>query len=303
MTVRVYRWDDASAPTLNGTAGSLIAVLDACLVTGYGTKTASGWTKPYTGTNLAAFLMPTGSNLHYLRVDDTTATSASWRGYEVMTDVNTGTGPFPTVAQMAALYLTKSSTADTTARQWVLVCNGPTVLLHVNHDNGATSTSGAVYVFGSLTSYKTGDTYSTFISGNSSTAYSSNNFYVGSSYASSAAIANHYVVRSYTQVGASIGVNKGIDSYKAGSTNLGSGSLVYPSPVDGGLYMSPIYIGEPSPTVCVRGILPGAWAALHPQPLAHLDTLSGSGALSGKTFLALRLYSASQVLFETSDTW
>ena len=29
MTVRVYRWDDASAPTLTGQFGSLITLLDA----------------------------------------------------------------------------------------------------------------------------------------------------------------------------------------------------------------------------------------------------------------------------------
>lgn len=42
MTVRVYRWDDASAPTLTGQLGSLITLLDAVLVNGYGSKTAAG---------------------------------------------------------------------------------------------------------------------------------------------------------------------------------------------------------------------------------------------------------------------
>lgn len=31
MTVRVYRWDDASAPTLTGQLGSFITLLDAVL--------------------------------------------------------------------------------------------------------------------------------------------------------------------------------------------------------------------------------------------------------------------------------
>ena len=38
MTVRVYRWDDASAPVLTGEVGKLAALLKACLVTGYGAK-------------------------------------------------------------------------------------------------------------------------------------------------------------------------------------------------------------------------------------------------------------------------
>lgn len=40
----VYRSTDASAPTLDGQKGSLITVLKACLVNGYGAKTAAGWT-------------------------------------------------------------------------------------------------------------------------------------------------------------------------------------------------------------------------------------------------------------------
>ncbi|WP_297486902.1 MULTISPECIES: hypothetical protein [Pseudomonadota] len=38
MTVTIYSSKDASAPALTGIAGSLVAVLDACLVNGYGTK-------------------------------------------------------------------------------------------------------------------------------------------------------------------------------------------------------------------------------------------------------------------------
>lgn len=44
MTIHRYRSDDASAPTLNGQAGSLIDVLKACLVDGYGAKAGAGWT-------------------------------------------------------------------------------------------------------------------------------------------------------------------------------------------------------------------------------------------------------------------
>ena len=40
----------SGAPTLSGTAGSLVAVLDFCLVT------TLGWTKPFSGTNLGGAL-------------------------------------------------------------------------------------------------------------------------------------------------------------------------------------------------------------------------------------------------------
>lgn len=43
------------APTLTGAIGSLIALLDFCLVT------ALGWTKAQSGTNLATYISPTGA--------------------------------------------------------------------------------------------------------------------------------------------------------------------------------------------------------------------------------------------------
>lgn len=52
--VTVYRWDDPGAPqitTTYGTANELKAVLDACLVTGYGSKASLGWTKVFDDAN------------------------------------------------------------------------------------------------------------------------------------------------------------------------------------------------------------------------------------------------------------
>ena len=91
MAVTVYRWDDPDAPVLsNPSAGSLIGVLDACLVDGYTGKTGAGWTKAFSGTNLAAYRQGAGS-MCYLRVDDGTGSfKVKMRGYESMTDIDTG---------------------------------------------------------------------------------------------------------------------------------------------------------------------------------------------------------------------
>jgi hypothetical protein len=45
MTVRLYSSLDVGAPVLNEASNTLVAVLDACLVNGYGAKASSGWTK------------------------------------------------------------------------------------------------------------------------------------------------------------------------------------------------------------------------------------------------------------------
>lgn len=114
MTVTIYRSSDASAPGLTGQAGSLIGVLDACLVNGYGAKAAAGWAKEFSGTNLAVYRAPSGNRLR-IRVNDTGTTVARVVGYETMTDVDTGVNPFPTAAQVSGgLYVRKSETADST---------------------------------------------------------------------------------------------------------------------------------------------------------------------------------------------
>lgn len=40
-SVKFYREDFPGAPVLNGVAGSLIALLDACLCTGFGLRSAT----------------------------------------------------------------------------------------------------------------------------------------------------------------------------------------------------------------------------------------------------------------------
>jgi len=66
---------------------------------------ALGWTRPYSGTNIGCYRQGgTSATKRFWRVRDNTITvdsNAYIRGYENMTAVSTGTGPFPTVAQVA----------------------------------------------------------------------------------------------------------------------------------------------------------------------------------------------------------
>ena len=90
MTVRVYQSTDTSAPVLTGVAGSLIALLDAVLVAGYGTQTAAGWTKPFNGINKGVY-KHAGSNGYFRFVDDASANAdASWTS---ATDMSPGPTP------------------------------------------------------------------------------------------------------------------------------------------------------------------------------------------------------------------
>ena len=125
MAVAVYQSTDPGAIQLDGQVGSLVAVLDSVLV-------AAGWSIAFTTTNIRAYRQPAtadGALRAYLRVNDAGpgvggGKEARIVGYETMSDVNTGTLPCPTVANMAnGLFVRKSATADATTRTWLIVAD------------------------------------------------------------------------------------------------------------------------------------------------------------------------------------
>ena len=296
MTVRFYQSTDASAPTIYGSVASgynLCNLLNAILVTGYGSLSAAGWTMPYTGTNKAAFLQA-GAGGQYLYVDDSAALYARVRGYETMSSISAGTGPYPTDAQISGGgYLHRSSTSDTTARPWFCIADSTFFCLAVNYDSTA-STGCSVLMFGDITSYKSSDAYHKLIlCGTTATATS---YTSADMTALATAATGHFMPRAYTQLGSAITLGKHTDSIKTG--------LSYPHPVDGGLYLGKIWIHEPTLGV-VRGELRGVWFPLCTpiRSLSHGDTFNGTGALSGKSFLFVNVYNAKALILETSNTW
>lgn len=167
MATTVYRSTDASAPTLNGTAGSLIAVLDACLVNGYGSKAAAGWAKSFSGTNKAVYRAPSGTRFYLRVLDDGSdgtngAKVATIRGYESMTDVDTGTEAFPTTGQMASgLWVGKSTVADSSSRPWMILADSKRVMAMTAPASGADGYTH--FIFGDLVGASAADAYAAMI--------------------------------------------------------------------------------------------------------------------------------------------
>lgn len=312
MAVTVYRWDDASAPALSATNGALISVLDACLVDGYGAKAAAGWSKAYSGTNKAAYRQGTGGNGHYLRIDNSTSnTYPRWRGYETMSDVDTGTGPFPTDAQVSGgLYGVTSSTNDGTARPWVLIADAKRFYLYAGYNDSTGTGLGStaykpLFFFGNILTLRPADAYHTLIVAHATAAATVNNF--GTISSTGAAIAGHYLARINDQTGTSLACSKASDQRAETHTALGTANVTYPDPVTGGILLAPVFVIEPSGYL-TRGILPGLWNPLHTLPGNPGDVFSGTttGGLNGKSFLLLDCASAStrgRAALETSDTW
>lgn len=300
MAVYTLTMNSASAPPVNGTAGSLIAVLDFCLVT------TMGWTKPFTGTNLAVYKQPAGSNGFYLSVDDTGGGNARVVGYETMTAVTTGTGPFPTTTQFAGGgYVYKSNAADTTARPWAFFSDGKIFHLFISYGSAATAFNltnlYSDFTFGDFKSYKVGDVFNTLLIANTSANASIPSMQnVSSDW--STVTSGHWCARSFTQTGTSVALAKYSDlGTLRNSSYIGAGTNAYPSPIDGGIIMSRVTVGESGQGR--RGTIPGIWAHGHVNTILQSgDTFNGAGDLAGRSFNYWGFQSGAAVM-ETTDTW
>lgn len=316
MTVRVYRSSDASAPALRGnTAGDLINVLDKCLVTGYGSQTAAGWTKPFAGTNVAVFRQGAGSNSMYLRVDDTSTAAGSRSarivGYEAMSDVNNGTPQsFPTSAQYSGgLYVFTKNTSSNAAnaREWIIVADEKLFYMYIDTypESPTQNYYNSFWGFGDINSYKTGDATHTMILGHpATTEYSSQSIFPAQTSVANART-SLYMARRFDQLGSPVQMGMHTDAPKMGGGDFCNGVLSYPHGPDGGLYVAPIWCHDPqSSPYNVRGVFPGLWSHCHPiSTLGHLDTFTGQGDLAGRTFIFIGGGSSSGVIVETSNTW
>ncbi len=167
-TTRIYRSTDTGAPVLTGQVGSLLNLLDKCLVDGYTGKTAAGWSRPYTGTNKTAYrnAVGAGGTGMYLRVVDANAGYATVQAYASMSDIDTGSDVAPATAQFASgLYWSKSVSSDTTARPWVVVADELTVWIMVQAGSPGTYVFDSFFGAGDIASELASDPWRYFVLG------------------------------------------------------------------------------------------------------------------------------------------
>ncbi len=371
MTVKIYQSTDADAPVLTGQAGTLVTVLDACLINGYSTRTISaltrsgsvatattsavhglpvggvipvrlliagadqaeyngehvvtaistnqytftvtgtpaspatgsitskrpglGWSKAFAGTNKAAYLIPAGGTQHYVQVlDDKTGSSqrsANLRAYEAMTNVDTGTGPFPTIAQQAApgLWVYKSSVQDGSTRPWAIIGDerGFWLLTYPFPGSGDTSPAFCSW-FGDTESYKAGDAYPDAIIAGTAEATTTG---IGGSTPSDAPFyqltsslttgtGGHFISRSHSQIGSAVAFAKLSDGLVTSA--IGNAGMAYPNPVDNGYHVSRLRFGYAS---VIRGVMPGVYQPLHNSALTTGDTVTDVDGLPGRVLL------------------
>lgn len=329
----IYRYTDANAPLLYGTSGSLITVLDACLVNGYGTKPGAGWTKPLANTGsyplapsiktLGCWQQGTGSALTLFINDGAPNPLASYReawatGWESISSLSssvtnscaTGSGMFPFLTQSLTtghVVIRKCTSADSSsARPWIVAADSSSMYLFVQTGDQASPWIYYSFAFGDIYSFESGsnDAYKCIIIGRTveNSNALGNDTLDQLTQPLSAVLGGHFIARSYSGVGISTLMSKHGDGAK-GNVGVIYGNLQYPNCVDLSIYLSPIWIVEPLSST-IRGQLRGLYQLCH--PIANFgDNAYFSGSLDGvgKTFLFLKQSANSGIyVIETSNT-
>lgn len=388
-TVKHFHSAMSGAPTLNGVAGSLIAVLDACLVDGFGLKTADsvvvsggiatanfstghsfepdvialfagatpaglngekrvlttstntvtfdatgisdqtatgtitaklapvGWEKPFFGTNLAVYRSQdvTGT-LMSLRVDDTGTTNARVVGYESMSDANTGTGPFPTSAQISGGgYWPKANAAGATARVWTVIADSRFVYVHTHAGTTNPGIAGPIHGAGDILALDNMPAYAAAIFASPSDISSGASGSATSiEWLPSSSAAGPYMMRNSTGLGGSAAATHCNESYPgvsagpSGSTN-GPSTPVYPNGANNALILTRKTLTEA--VGGLRGLLPGIYLTTQNchASFSRLEKVVGQGNLVGRKLLAVKCgganATASQgvVFFDITGPW
>lgn len=359
------------APVLSGTDGSLIAVLDACLVNGWGLLTAqsaavsggvctlnfstghafevdtvalvsgaavaeingeqrisvsgtnlvrfpvpgvadgpvggtitikiapAGWSKPFSGANKGAYrsLSPSATGA-YLRIDHAAPRYARMRAYSTMTDIDTGTDPTPTDAQMSGgLYVPGSNVADASARRWIIVASDRFVHI-MTAPNSTYPNDYALCCAGDFPSLKAGDAYRWVVVGDTSDTSSSSQ--PGNSNALNAHSSNAgaYIMRPYTQVGGAIQAYVYKPGFTFAAPSGNPSHPIGPNPINNAIEVCPtLFMEGNNPQGNRRGEIPGLYGIPHFLGAAFdsKDRLTPAIGLPGHTLMAVRYYGGQSV--------
>lgn len=255
-----------------------------------------GWATAFSDTNVRVYRSPNplGTRMFY-RLQDTGTTSNNantyMRGFESMTDANTGTGPFPTDAQTTGgaagkVYVEKGNNAANSA--WLVVGDDRTVFVLLNN-----SSSGAGYYgwsFGDFVSYKDGDQYNACIQNRGN----------GDLLAQGWTAGHVFCPRSHTQVGAGITLDHN------GPHVNGSGSDTYPSPVVDGFTLYPRVLLKESTIAAYRGQYRGLMHVAEKVtfPSGQFGVFSGLNGLAGRALVCRLTTSTGRVIaFALDEPW
>lgn len=322
MAVTVYSSSDTGAPVLTAQVGTLLAVLRACLVTGYGSKPPAGWSEPFTASaNIGVFRQgpKTGRQQFYLRVQDNVGNRAFLSLWESMTSLNGGTNGVPVTGQpVPTAWKSAAWGGDATPRPWMMVADHRTFYLWVvPHSDGRRVLSCWA---GDIYSLVESDQYGVAVAGlmDRDPPEASDAWHLRSLTLSTTINRSDntivYLARdqSWLAVSQQVGLHANpaqLLNEAPGGPNLRQGT----NPADGKIWVSPIWVHE-APTMSIRGRLRGLLApSVAAGALSDLSEIPGSGPTAGRTYMWVRFNTAARMdymvlqlgalLVEISDTW
>lgn len=297
VTATTFSYTVANSPTTPAT-GTIV----------YKTPGA-GWTIAYTATNKRSYYMGSGALARkYFRVHDNAtgtagAKEALIRGFHTMTDVDSGTAPFPTAAQSALTdnshIIRKSNTATSTVRAWDVWADDRTFILLIANGDVA-STYSSTYA-GEFLTMASGDTTCAILIAkyveNTATFAFDPSFatnYTSNIVNGAVTQAGHNKYTCGDLFGANASTGCGLvpfpfQSAESGvSTQQANGIIPYPNPLDGGLYLYQplLYRNSGASTPVPFGYLRGVYIPMHlASSFTDGDTFAGTGDYSGKSFM------------------
>lgn len=204
------------------------------------------WERVFSDTGKAVFRSKVegpGSTRFYYRVADTASGSGPriFRGFEGMTDVDTGIGSFPSVAQETGNGIVIDRANSSSALAWVAVCDKRTCYLFLSYNQANANLYGMH--FGDISPLGSSDFFCAAVSKyNSSGGMLSGSSPLFYSPRSANSSGSSIVCRFLNPIGVS-----------------GESSRVYPSPIDGGMLLTrPIVtLDSDSTTGVIRGTFRG----------------------------------------------
>lgn len=288
-------------------------------------RAPAGFTKVFSGTNKAVYRSnDLSSRRHYFRIVDDGTTSGGARearlwGYETMSDVDTGTGMYPTTGQHPnGFFCQKSYTADSTGRNWVLITDGKTVYHFAYIDSSVSSgditapgSSMNAFAFGDAIEFKPGDAYLSFVTGNSSSNQFSSTQYCGlfngatSITASTPSTSQATIIASRDFTGVAGARQMQIFASGLNSSIGASVNISYPHQIDNGFYMVPALLTQGSPAL-IRGRLPGFFEPLHGPCFPNTQIVENVQGYTGRKFMMLWGKNSSSVgacLIDITGPW
>ena len=307
MDHAVVRVSGATPSGLNGDKRIAVASANTFTfdATGISNQTATGtiaakmapldWEKVYSGTNKAVY-RPTdvsGSRLYY-RFDDAFAEAylhyASVIGYESMSDVDTGSLPFPA----SNLVVVKNySGTEYDARPWILIGDGRAFYLIV-YIHGAYPIGTFC---GDVISFVPSDSHGAAIVANETTAYPLGRLALVDNSTSN----GHALCRNSLMTAGAVPFTQ--FSSALTPTRAGHGGVPFPNKANNGLVVAPIYLNESG---IVRGMMPGYYSPLHSTEVPDGLTVVSDFGLNGRTIMIRALYESGGVAraaFDITGPW